>query len=264
MSSYLQKIPVAAMALLTCILLAAGCAEKSERHANLIEKGVGEKADKIARGVVATTHEDLIKIIEKTGVTDKLVLKAMRKVKRHLFVPENLRGVAYTDYPWPIGEDQTISQPSLVAKMTELLELKGGERVLEIGTGSGYQAAILAEIAKEVYTIEIVPPLAKSAEKRLKELGYKNITVRCGDGYRGWKEKAPFDAIIVTCGAPEILQPLVDQLRDGGIMVSPVGENPADSVLKKITKQGDSIAVKDIFGVGFVPMTGEVQKKKMK
>jgi protein-L-isoaspartate(D-aspartate) O-methyltransferase len=148
--------------------------------------------------------------------------------------------------------------------MTELLELKGGEKVLEIGTGSGYQAAILAEIANEVYTIEIVPALAQSADKRLKELGYKNITVRCGDGYRGWQEKAPFDAIIVTCGAPEILQPLVNQLREGGIMVSPVGEDPGESVLKKITKHGNSIIVEDIFGVGFVPMTGEVQKKKEK
>jgi protein-L-isoaspartate(D-aspartate) O-methyltransferase len=207
-------------------------------------------------------NEHLIATIEESGVKDKLVLAAMRNVKRHLFVDPAYYDEAYDDYPLPIGEGQTISQPSLVAKMTELLQLKGGEKVLEIGTGSGYQAAILAEIAKEVYTIEIVPALAQSAEKRLKELGYKNITVRCGDGYRGWQEKAPFDAIIVTCGAPEILQPLVMQLRDGGIMVSPVGEDPAHSILKKVTRCGNVITVEPISPVGFVPMTGEVQKKE--
>ncbi len=210
---------------------------------------------------LASDHKGLMQIVERY-VEDELVLAAMRKVKRHLFVDRSLWGYAYVNRPLPIGEEQTISQPSLVAAMTELLELKGGEKVLEIGTGSGYQAAILAEIAKEVYTIEIVSSLAASAEKRLKNLGYKNVTVKCGDGYLGWPEHAPFDAIIVTCGAPEILQPLVDQLRDGGIMVSPVGKDPADSILKKITRHGDSITVKDICGVGFVPMTGEAQKKK--
>jgi protein-L-isoaspartate(D-aspartate) O-methyltransferase len=207
-------------------------------------------------------HERLIATIEKKGVKDKLVLAAMRKVKRHLFVDPVYYDIAYDDHPLPIGEGQTISQPSLVAQMTELLQLKGGEKVLEIGTGSGYQAAILAEIAKEVYTIEIIPSLAQSAEERLKKLGYKNITVRCGDGYRGWQEKAPFDAIIVTCGAPEILQPLVKQLRDGGIMVSPVGEDPTQSILKKVTRCGNVITVEDISVVGFVPMTGEAQKKE--
>ena len=244
----LERIIFAAIAVSICIFCAATCEKKFTPP----EEGF------------QAAHERLMAIIEESGVKDKLVLAAVRKVKRHLFVSPAFYDEAYDDRPLAIGEGQTISQPSLVAKMTELLELKGGEKVLEIGTGSGYQAAILAEIAKEVYTIEIVPALAQSADKRLKELGYKNITVRCGDGYRGWQEKAPFDAIIVTCGAPEILQPLVRQLREGGIMVSPVGEDPGESVLKKITKRGNSIIVDDIFGVGFVPMTGEVQKKKEK
>lgn len=207
-------------------------------------------------------HVLLMKRIREVGVTDRLVLDAMKKVKRHLFVDERYWPDAYGDYPLPIGEGQTISQPSLVALMTELLELKGGEKVLEIGTGSGYQAAILAEVAGEVYTIEIVESLAKSADKCLKELGYKNVTVRAGDGYKGWEEHSPFDAIIVTCGAPEILPPLVEQLRDGGIMVSPVGEDNTRSVLKKIVKRGHKIEVTDITGVSFVPMTGEVQEEK--
>jgi protein-L-isoaspartate(D-aspartate) O-methyltransferase len=207
-------------------------------------------------------HMRLMKEIRRAGVKDKLVLDAMKRVKRHLFVDEKYWPDAYGDHPLPIGEDQTISQPSLVALMTELLELKSGEKVLEIGTGSGYQAAILAEIAGEVYTIEIVEPLAKSADKRLKKLGYQNVTVRAGDGYKGWEEHAPFDAIIVTCGAPEILPPLVDQLRDGGIMVSPVGKDNENSVLKKIVKRGDKIEVTNITGVAFVPMTGEVQEKR--
>jgi protein-L-isoaspartate(D-aspartate) O-methyltransferase len=245
MSVSFEKIAVIVVASSMCIFCAATCGKEITPQ---------EEGFQVA-------HENLMATIEEGGVKDKLVLAAMRKVKRHLFVDPAYYDEAYNDYPLPIGEGQTISQPSLVAKMTELLELKGGEKVLEIGTGSGYQAAILAEIAKEVYTIEIIPTLAESADKRLKELGYKNITVRCGDGYRGWKEKAPFDAIIVTCGAPEILQALVNQLRDGGIMVSPVGEDPANSTLKKITRRGDSKDVEDIFPVGFVPMTGEVQKK---
>lgn len=162
--------------------------------------------------------------IESRGVKDPLVLKAMRKVPRHLFVPKTYQEEAYADEPLPIGEGQTISQPYIVALMTELLGLKGGEKVLEIGTGSGYQAAILAEIAKEVYSIEIICPLAERAESTLKELGYKNVTVKCGDGYQGWKEHSPFDGIIVTAAPDHIPQPLVDQLKIGGRLVIPVGE----------------------------------------
>ncbi|MFH1335665.1 MAG: protein-L-isoaspartate(D-aspartate) O-methyltransferase, partial [Candidatus Zixiibacteriota bacterium] len=163
------------------------------------------------------------KQIEARGVKDKLVLAAMRKVPRHLFVPENWREQAYTDGPLPIGESQTISQPYIVGLMTELLNLKGGEKILEIGTGSGYQAAVLAEITKEVYTIEIICPLAQRAESTLKELEYNNITVRCADGYQGWKEHAPFDGVIVTAAPDHIPQPLVDQLKVGGRLVIPVG-----------------------------------------
>ncbi len=195
------------------------------------------------------------------GVKDKRVIQAMLKVKRHLFVPPPYRPLAYTDQPLPIGEGQTISQPYIVALMTELLQLKGEEKVLEVGTGSGYQAAILAELAKEVYTIEILPALAESAEKRLKKMGYENIKVKCGDGYIGWEEYAPFDAIIVTCAPDHIPKPLLEQLKEGGRMVIPVGSIYQELLL--IEKKGGKIFKKSIIPVRFVPMTGEhVRKRK--
>lgn len=197
--------------------------------------------------------------IETRGVKNKLVLDAMRKVPRHLFVAEGLRDVAYTDGPLPIGEEQTISQPYIVALMTELLGLKGGEKVLEIGTGSGYQAAILAEIANEVYTIEIICPLAEKAERKLKEMGYKNITVRCADGYQGWQEHAPFDGVMVTAAPDHIPQPLVDQLKIGGKLVIPVGDLFQELVV--VTKTEKGIKKENIIPVRFVPMTGEAEKK---
>ena len=193
------------------------------------------------------------------GVSDKLVLAAMRKVQRHKFVPENMVRYAYEDRPLPIGEDQTISQPYIVALMTEVLELKGGEKVLEIGTGSGYQAAILAEIVAGVYTIEIVESLARTAEERLKGMGYENITVRFGDGYKGWVEHEPFDGVIVTCAPDHIPQPLVDQLKIGGRMVIPVGARFQELVL--LTKTETGMVRKNIAPVRFVPMTGEAQQK---
>lgn len=191
--------------------------------------------------------------IEARGIKDKRVLEVMRKLERHRFVFPEFQGVAYADSPLPIGEDQTISQPYIVALMTELLELKGDEKVLEIGTGSGYQAAILAELAREVYTIEIVPTLAKKAEALLLELGYKGIHVKAGDGFLGWPEVAPFDAIIVTCAPDEVPQPLVEQLREGGRLVIPVGAHY--QVLKLLTKKQGRIEEKDIIPVIFVPMT---------
>lgn len=197
--------------------------------------------------------------VVRRGVSDKLVLSAMSKTQRHRFVPDNMKLNAYEDTPLPIGEDQTISQPYIVALMTELLKLKGGEKVLEIGTGSGYQAAILAEIAKEVYTIEIVKPLADSARERLNQLGYKNITVKYGDGYQGWKEHAPFDGIIVTAAPDHIPQPLIEQLKIGGRMVIPVGSMFQE--LKLLTKTEKGIIEKSIVPVKFVPMTGEAQHK---
>ena len=198
--------------------------------------------------------------IARRGVSDKLVLSAMKKIQRHEFVPDNMKLNAYEDTPLPIGEDQTISQPYIVALMTELLRLKGGEKVLEIGTGSGYQAAVLAEIAKEVYTIEIVKPLADSAREKLNQLGYKNITVKYGDGYQGWKEHAPFDGIIVTAAPDHIPQPLIEQLKIGGRMVIPVGSMFQE--LKLLTKTEKGIIEKSIVPVKFVPMTGEAQHKK--
>lgn len=198
--------------------------------------------------------------IESRGISDDLVLKAMRKTPRHEFVPEDMKRYAYVDNPQPIGEKQTISQPYIVALMTELLELEGGEKVLEIGTGSGYQAAILAEIAGEVYTIEIIESLAKSAEERLQRMGYKNITVKWGDGYQGWEEHAPFDHVIVTAAPDHVPQPLVDQLKIGGTMVIPVGDYFQE--LRLLTKIEGGVEEKSIIPVRFVPMTGEAQEKK--
>ena len=209
----------------------------------------------------AKRYQMVKKQIRWRGVDDKLVLEAMKRVPRHEFVPKYLKDQAYVDSPLPIGQGQTISQPYIVAFMTEALQLKGGEKVLEIGTGSGYQAAVLAEIVKEVYTIEIVPELGRQAEKLLKKLGYSNIHVKIGDGYRGWQEHAPYDAVIVTAAPGHIPQPLVDQLKKGGRMIIPVGEFYQELIL--ITKQADgTIKKKSILPVRFVPMTGEARKKK--
>ncbi len=201
-------------------------------------------------------REEMVEIqIVARGIKDERVLRAMRAVERHRFVPEELQRLAYIDRPLPIAEGQTISQPYIVALMTELLDLDGYERVLEIGTGSGYQAAILAEITEKVYTIEILEPLAKSSEKLLQDLGYVNITVKYGDGYLGWEEHAPFDAIIVTCAPPHIPQPLIDQLVEGGRMVIPVGVEWQE--LKLLEKIDGQIETTTIIPVRFVPMTGE-------
>jgi protein-L-isoaspartate(D-aspartate) O-methyltransferase len=198
--------------------------------------------------------------IEARGVRDPRVLDAMRTIPRHEFVPVSQRGQAYDDHPLPIGEGQTISQPYIVAVMTELLELDGSEKVLEVGTGSGYQAAVLGRLAREVYTIEIVPELARRAEADLKRLGYANVHVREGDGYRGWPEHAPFDAIIVTAAPSRVPQPLVEQLAVGGRMVLPVGDVFQDLVL--VTRGEKEVRQERLLGVRFVPMTGEVQRRR--
>ena len=201
--------------------------------------------------------------IKARGVLDSRVLSAMAKVERHRFVPRQLQELAYSDQPLPIGDGQTISQPYMVALMTELLELKGGEKVLEIGTGSGYQAAVLAELVKEVYTIEIIKSLARQAENRLQELRYTNIRVRSGDGYLGWPEAAPFDAIMVTAAPDHIPQPLIDQLSEGGRLVLPVGNYPYQE-LKKGIKKGGQVEFKEVLSVLFVPMTGEGVRQRKK
>ena len=190
------------------------------------------------------------------GITDERVLAAMVKVPREEFVPQDSRAASYEDGPLPIGYEQTISQPYIVAFMTGQLRPKPSDRVLEIGSGSGYQAAILAELVADVYTIEIVEPLAKSAEGTLQRLGYKNVHVRVGDGYKGWLEHAPFDAIIVTCAPEKVPQPLVDQLKDGGRMIIPVGERFAQQ-LYLLEKQNGRLRESAVLPVRFVPMTRE-------
>ena len=199
--------------------------------------------------------------LEARGIKDPVVLDAMRSVKRHLFVPEYQRSQAYADHPLPIGEGQTISQPYIVALMTDELKLKPDDKVLEIGTGSGYQAAVLAEIVNTVYSIEIIKSLADSADKRLKELGYENINVLFGDGYKGWPEHAPFDAIIVTCAPDKIPPPLLEQLAEGGRMIIPIADSYPQRLVM-VTKNNGEITKETILGVMFVPMTGEAQKPR--
>lgn len=200
----------------------------------------------------------VVKTIKNRGVTDEDVLQAMENVPRHLFVPEDQRGQAYGDYPLPIGFGQTISQPYIVALMTELLELEEGDKVLEVGTGSGYQAAVLAELdGVEVYTIEIIPELAQRAEETLDSVGYTNVHCKQGDGYYGWPEHAPFDAIIVTAAPDHVPQPLREQLAVGGRMVIPIGPRGGYQTLWKFVKQPDGeMKAYNEGGVAFVPFTG--------
>lgn len=196
--------------------------------------------------------------ISARGIQDTNVINAMLKVERHRFVPREYEKYAYNDGPLPIGEGQTISQPYIVALMTEVLKLKKGDKVLEIGTGSGYQAAILSLIAKEVYTIEIIPSLANSAQHRLESLGYKNVYVKCGDGFLGWQDKAPFDGIIITCAAPAVPEPLIEQLAEGGRLVMPEGDAWQMLVLYKKIK--DRLEKEELIPVRFVPMKGKIRE----
>ena len=196
--------------------------------------------------------------IRRRNVQAPDVLRAMEQVPRHRFVPDHQRGSAYVDSPLPIGDGQTISQPYVVALMTELLELDGDSKVLEIGTGSGYQAAVLSRIAKQVYSIEIRESLGEAARALLDDLGYDNVQVKIGDGYQGWPDAAPFDGIIVTAAPERVPQPLVDQLRIGGKMVVPVGRFLQELLV--ITRTADGIETREVAGVRFVPMIGEVEK----
>lgn len=194
------------------------------------------------------------------GIHEERILAVMKKVPREEFVPEPLRAASYADQPLPIGYDQTISQPFIVAFMTEQLRPQKSDRVLEIGTGSGYQAAILAELVAEVYSIEIIEPLARTAEATLRRLGYKNIHVKVGDGYKGWAEHAPFDVVIVTCAPDHVPQPLIDQLKEGGRLIIPVG-GAGDQELYLLEKKEGKMRQRPVSPVRFVPMTGTAERK---
>jgi protein-L-isoaspartate(D-aspartate) O-methyltransferase len=237
-----------AFALVLC--WAAGCGGAAEKEAR-----VNDDAEMWRRLNAMVDSQ-----IEGRGISDPATLAAMREVPRWEFVPENIQRRAFEDNPLPIGEGQTISQPFIVAYMTEALKLEAEDKVLEVGTGSGYQAAILGVIAREVYTIEIVPSLAEKARETLERLGYDNVHVRAGDGYRGWPEEAPFDAIIVTCAPDHVPQPLLDQLADGGRLVLPLGGR-YPQMLRRYTRKGDAFEEEDLEPVLFVPMTGEAQDK---
>jgi protein-L-isoaspartate(D-aspartate) O-methyltransferase len=200
--------------------------------------------------------------LQNRDITDKKVLDAMRKVPRHLFVNPSLRSYAYNDYPLEIDEGQTISQPYIVAFMTQWLKLEEGQKVLEIGTGSGYQAAVLTHLTDEVYSIEIRETLAKKAGETLKTLKYDQVRVKWGDGYFGWEEHAPFDAIIVTCAANHIPPPLLKQLKEGGRLIIPLGSTLYFQSLTLVTKTKGKPKTRNILDVRFVPMVGEIRKKK--
>jgi protein-L-isoaspartate(D-aspartate) O-methyltransferase len=194
--------------------------------------------------------------LARRGIKDKRVLDAMRQVPRHLFVPKDTRSLAYCDGPLPIGHGQTISQPYIVALMTELLELTGQEKVLELGTGSGYQAAILSRLVRQVYSVERHAALAEQAEKVLAQLGYANVVISVGDGTLGWPEHSPYEAIIVTAAAPDVPQPLIEQLADGGRLVAPVGSRWSQ-VLAKVKRQGEKLVREHLTAVAFVPLVGK-------
>jgi protein-L-isoaspartate(D-aspartate) O-methyltransferase len=213
--------------------------------------------DRFARARQVMVERDL----RGRGIRDSRVLAAMNTVPRHLFVPEALRSAAYEDRALPIGEKQTISQPYIVAFMTELLELAGSERVLEIGTGSGYQTAVLARTAAEVFSIEIIPALSARAALALERLGITNAHLKIGDGFFGWPERAPFDAMLITAAAPEVPGPLWEQLREGGRLVMPRGEPNQRQVLVRVRKSTGKKIVEEIAGVIFVPLVGAVQQK---
>jgi len=209
----------------------------------------------------AQQREEMVETqLKNRDIANELVLEAMRKVPRHLFMPASVRQYAYIDSPVPIGEGQTISQPYIVGLMTQTVDPRPGDRALEVGTGSGYQAAVLGELVQEVYTIEIVPVLAERAGKVLSESGSDNVEVRQGDGYQGWPEKAPFDIILITAAPEEIPKPLIDQLAEGGRLVVPVGPQGEIQTLTLVTKEKGEVKRAYITDVRFVPMTGEVQQ----
>ena len=219
---------------------------------------VERNRDQFVRARRAMIERDLMT----RGIRDARVLEAMGSIERELFVPEKLRSLAYEDRPLSIGEGQTISQPYMVAFMTQLLSLKGTERVLEIGTGSGYQTAVLGEIAAEVYSIEIIPKLSERAKILLVQLGFDNVHLKVGDGFFGWAEQGPFDAILVTAAAPKIPEPLWRQLREGGRLIMPLGAERQAQTLVRVTKSDGKQVVEELTGVVFVPLTGAIRQDR--
>jgi protein-L-isoaspartate(D-aspartate) O-methyltransferase len=242
--------------LVTCVLV--GCWSQSPAVPADDQTAVGGESVLAQRNYDDQRAAMVNQQMRRRDITDPSVLSAMEKVPRHEFVPKELRGSAYTDGPLPIGKGQTISQPYIVALMTQLARPKPDSRVLDVGTGSGYQAAVLAEIVDQVYSIEIVESLADEARERLKRLGYENIEVRSGDGYRGWPEHAPFDLIIVAAAPDHIPQPLIDQLAAGGRLIIPVGKYFQSLML--VEKKADgSVEKTNVAPVAFVPMTGQAR-----
>jgi protein-L-isoaspartate(D-aspartate) O-methyltransferase len=232
------------------LLFLPGCGRGDDTNA--VADGTNQFAARRARMVAEQLAEPA------RDITNTRVLAVMGEVPRHEFVPERYRTEAYLDCPLSIGHGQTISQPYIVAFMTQQLDPQPSDRVLEIGTGSGYQAAVLSKLVKSVYTIEIIAPLAQRAEADLKRLGYTNVVVRVGDGYQGWPEAAPFDAIIVTCAPEDVPRPLIDQLKDGGRMIIPIGPS-WNQQLVLLRKTGDHLDRHAVLPVRFVPMTGDAQ-----
>jgi protein-L-isoaspartate(D-aspartate) O-methyltransferase len=219
------------------------------------QSALEQSATQVSNEEYEKQRRQLVEQLRSEGIKSQAVLEALAKVPRHRFVPPSYRHLAYQNRPLPIGRDQTISQPFIVGYMTEAAEIASGEKVLEIGTGSGYQAAVLAEVAKEVYTIEIIPELAESARTLLREMGYKNVQVKTGNGYEGWAEHAPFDAIVVTAAPDEVPKALVEQLALRGKMVIPVGTSFQQMVI--ITKTESGVVERRTIPVAFVPMTGK-------
>ena len=215
---------------------------------------VENNQDQFARARRAMIERDLVS----RGIRDRRVLEAMGSIERELFVPEKLSSLAYEDRPLPIGEGQTISQPYMVAFMTELLNLTGTERLLEIGTGSGYQTAVLGKLAAAVYSVEIIPQLSQRAQSVLNRLGFDNVHLKVGDGFFGWEEQGPFDAILVTAAAAKIPEPLWRQLREGGRLIMPLGAEKQGQALVRVTKSDGKQVVEELSGVVFVPLTGAI------
>lgn len=252
MKKHIKNRGLVILLIVIILIILLPTSEKTLSEENVLEEQVEDDKYRDARERMIETQ---LKI---RGITDENTLGVIKEVLRHEFVPENMKNNAYEDRPLPIGYGQTISQPYIVALMTQSLELEEDDNVLEIGTGSGYQAAVLAGLVERVYTIEIIKELADAAKNRLKSLGYENVEVKHADGYFGWEEQAPFDAIIVTAAANHIPPPLLRQLKDGGKLIIPLGSTLRFQTLTIITKFGNETETKFITGVRFVPLTGEV------